>query len=87
MQAQMKAIKGEVLATEASKRMTRGRVAKASQQDVKSSGERPHQLKSKPAASHSKDGQSAVADFPLDDLKSAFEAMLDPDGSEHGQSQ
>ena len=87
MQAQMKAIKGEVLATEASKRMTRGQTAKSSHQDAKDSGEKPQKLKPKPAASHSQDDQSTAVYFPLDDLKDAFEAITDPNSHELSRPQ
>ena len=87
MQAQMKAIKGEVLATEASRWTTHGQAARASHRDAKDSGEKPQKLKLKPAAPHSQDGQLTVADFPLNNLKSAFEAMTDPNRPEPSQPQ
>ena len=87
MQAQIKAIKGEVLATEASKQMTCGQAAKSSHRDAKDSGEKLQKLKPKPATSYSQDDQSTAGDFPLDNFKGTFEAMTNPDNHEPSQSQ
>ena len=81
MQAQMKAI-----AAEASKWTTRGRSAKSSHQDIKDSGKLP-KPKSKQAAQDSQDDQSAEVEFLLDDLKGAFDAMLNTGNQESSQSQ
>ena len=86
MQAQMKAIKGEVIAAEALKWTTHGWTAKSSHQDSKDSG-KPPKLKSKPAAQGVPDDQLTKASFPLDDLKGAFEAMMDPNNQESSWSQ
>ena len=86
MQAQMKAVKEEVIAAEASKWSTQGRAARGSHQDTKDLG-KPPKLKSKPATQGSQDDQSAEAGFPSDDLKGAFDAMMDPDNQESNQSQ
>ena len=86
MQAQMKAMKEEVIAAEASKWSTHGWAAKSSHQDIKDSGKLP-KSKSKPATQDSQDDQSAEAGLPSDDLKSTFNALMDPGSQESNQSQ
>ena len=81
MQAQMKAVKEDVIAAEASKQSTRGQAAKNSHRDIKDSG-KPPKLKLKPAAQGSQDDQSAETGFPSDNLNGAFEALMDPDNQE-----
>ena len=85
MQAQMKTMKEEVIAAEASKWSTCGQAAKSSHQEIKDLGKLP-KPKSKPATQDSQDNQTAEAGFPSDDLKSAFNALMDPGNQESKQS-
>ena len=86
MQSQMKAMKDEVIAAEASKRTTRGKSAKGSHRDVKDSEKQP-KPKSKQAARDSQDDQPAEVDFPPDDLKGTFDAMLNAGSQGSSRSQ
>ena len=81
MQAQMKAMRDEVIAAEVSNWL-----AKSSHRDIKDSG-KPPKLKLRRTVQDNPDDQSAEVGFPSVDLKGAFDAMMNTGNQEYNQFQ